>query len=137
MHVEVSFPGGVEVTARYRDHIITTDQPIESGGGGSAPAPFDLFIASLATCAGYFALRFCRQRSIDTAGLAVTLDAERDQRTHMVTAVHIGVALPEGFPDRYREAMVRAIDQCTVKRHLLQPPRFEIALTAVAALAAH
>ena len=126
MHVDVSFPGGAEVAARYRGHSILTDQPFESGGGDAAPSPFDLFVASLAACAGYYALRFCQQRGIDTKGLRVTLDAARDERTHMVNLVRVHVALPADFPERYREAIVRAVDQCSVKRHLLQPPTFEV-----------
>lgn len=126
IHVDVTFPGGVEVAAHYRGHSILTDQPRESGGSDAAPSPFDLFMASLAACAGFYALRFCQQRDIDSSGLGLTLDAERDERTHMVSVVRVEIALPAGFPDRYRDAIVRAVDQCTVKRHLLEPPRFEI-----------
>jgi ribosomal protein S12 methylthiotransferase accessory factor len=134
MRMEMTFPGGLAVDARYEGFTIPTDQPVHAGGGGSAPAPFDLFLASLGTCAGLFALRFCQQRGIAADGLGVTLTTERDAARHLVTEVRLEVRLPEGFPEKYREALLRAVDQCTVKRHLMTPPRFvvEVAEPALA-----
>ena len=124
MHMEMTFPGGLAVDAQYEGFTVPTDQPVHAGGGGTAPAPFDLFLASIGTCAGLFALRFCQQRGISAEGLGVTLATERDDARHLVTEVRLEVTLPDGFPEKYREALLRAIDQCTVKRHLMTPPRF-------------
>lgn len=135
MHIDVTFPGGLAVEARYRGFTIATDQPTHAGGGGSAPSPFDLFLASIATCAGLFALLFCRQRNLDTTGLAVKLEAAREQPKNMVTRLRLELVLPQGFPERYRDAIVRAVDQCTVKRHILQPPAFEVTVTDLATAA--
>ena len=126
MNMEISFPGGLAVIARYPGFTIATDQPVAAGGEGSAPAPFDLFLASLGTCAGLYALRFCRQRSIDTTGLSLTLDTEHESGVGRVSAVRLEIQLPAGFPEKYRDAIVRAVDQCAVKRHILEPPRFEV-----------
>ena len=134
--MEISFPGGMRVDAVQQGFQIRTDQPVAQGGGGTAPSPFDLFLASLGTCAGFYAMRFCQQRNLDTDGLGLSVEFERDAGTKRVARVRIHITLPPAFPERYREALLRAVDQCTVKRHLEQPPRFEVitapALEAVA-----
>jgi ribosomal protein S12 methylthiotransferase accessory factor len=122
--MEITFPGGVAVDATYRGHTVHTDQPLHAGGGDSGPAPFDLFLASIGTCAGLYALRFCQQRDIPTAGLRVTMEPERDDGR--IARLRIAVELPPGFPDKYRAAILRAVDQCTVKRHMVEPPEFEV-----------
>jgi len=71
--LEVSFPGGKRVDVRIRDFEIATDQPVKSGGEASAPQPFDLFLASMAACAGFYALNFCQSRTIPTAGLGLSM----------------------------------------------------------------
>jgi ribosomal protein S12 methylthiotransferase accessory factor len=131
MRIPVHFPGGVAVAARIGAHVVTTDQPVAAGGGATAPAPFDLFLASLATCAGFYALRFCQARELATTGLG--LEMETASEGHGITLVRFHLRLPEGFPERYHEAIVRALDQCAVKRHVDQPPRFEVLLTTAEA----
>jgi ribosomal protein S12 methylthiotransferase accessory factor len=126
MSLEISFPGGVAVEASYKGFTIRTDQPEAAGGAKSAPSPFDLFLASLGTCAGYFALRFCQERRIDTTGLRLSLEAKRDAERHRLSRVCLTLHLPPGFPERYGSALIRATDQCTVKRAILDPPEFEV-----------
>ncbi|MHB8765721.1 MAG: OsmC family protein, partial [Deferrisomatales bacterium] len=82
----------------------------------------------IGTCAGYFALRFCQERELDTAGLKVTLDAPRDPQTHRAATIHLRLHLPEGFPEKYQKAILRAVDQCAVKRHILEAPEFDLQL---------
>ena len=74
--MDIHFAGGLEVEALHKGFRIQTDQPIEAGGSGSAPTPFDLFLASIGTCAGLYALKFCRQRNLDTEGPALKLTTE-------------------------------------------------------------
>jgi len=124
--MEIVFPGGVAVEARHKGFSVRTDQPEAAGGENSAPSPFDLFLVSLGTCAGYFALRFCQERQIDTTGMTLSLETERDAERHRLARVRIVVGLPTGFPEKYRAALLRAADQCTVKRTLIDPPAFEI-----------
>ena len=126
-NMKITFPGGLAVNATFKGFTVLTDQRVESGGGGTAPEPFDLFLASLGTCAGLYALRFCQQRGIDTQGLGLTLTTERDPESKRLALVRLDVELPAGFPEKYREAIVRAVDQCAVKRQILEPPRFEVA----------
>ena len=129
--MDIQFPGGLEVAALDKGFTIVTDQPVEGGGTGSAPTPFDLFLASIGTCAGLYALKFCRQRNLDTEGLALRLTLEKDDTGKHISRVRLEVLLPPAFPEKYREAILRAVDQCKVKRHILEPPQFDV--TAVRA----
>ncbi len=126
MPMEVRFPGGVAVEAIHAGMTIRTDQPVAAGGAGSAPSPFDLFLVSLSTCAGFYALRFCQERGLPTEGLGVTMDWERSPETKLISKIRISVKLPEGFPEKYRAAILRATDQCAVKKHLVSPPEIEV-----------
>ena len=125
----VSFPGGVAVDATYAGHTVHTDQPRAAGGGATAMSPFDLFLASIATCMGFYALRFCQERDLSTEGLGLTLEPLREGDGKRMTALRIAVELPPAFPEKYRSAIERAIDHCAVKSQLLNPPRFELSLS--------
>jgi putative redox protein len=133
MEITVDFPGGSRVDARIGNFIVRTDQPQAVGGENSAPSPFELFLASLATCAGYYVLGFCRMRGISTEGIRVTQRMERDAATKMVAKITVDIQLPPEFPKQYVPAVVRAAESCLVKKHLESPPAFEVrALEATA-----
>lgn len=133
MAMDISFPGGVAVSARLGEITIRTDQPSAAGGTGTDPSPFDLFLASIGTCAGYYAVRFCRERQIPTEGLSLRMDWERDPESKLVSRISVAMTLPPGFPEKYRDAIVRAADQCTVKKHLAAPPAIVVTADALAA----
>ncbi len=124
--MQITFPGGVAVEADIDGTSIRTDQPVRHGGGGTAPAPFELFLTSIGTCAGYYALRFCQERQIPTEGLALSMTWERSPATKLISGIRIEIALPPGFPEKYRTAILRAADQCAVKKHLVEPPAIEV-----------
>ena len=124
--MKVSFPGGKQVQAEYRGFTIKTDQSATSGGNGSAPSPFDLFLASIATCAGYYVMAFCQSRDISTDDIELTMSMDHNEELHLIESIHIDVSLPAGFPERYVAACVKAAEQCTVKRHLQTPPRIHL-----------
>jgi ribosomal protein S12 methylthiotransferase accessory factor len=124
--MRVSFPGGKRVDAEYGGFTVRTDQPPEAGGAGSAPQPFDLFLASIATCAGIYVKGYCDSRSIATDGLSIEMQVEREPEKHRVTRLVLELRLPPGFPEKHREAVVRAADLCSVKKHILAPPAFEV-----------
>lgn len=124
--MEITFPGGVAVEARHGSTTIRTDQPEKAGGTGMAPSPFDLFLASIGTCAGFYALRFCQERQLPTEGLGAAMSWERNPETHLIERIRIELTLPAGFPEKYRTAILRAADQCTVKKHLAEPPAIEV-----------
>jgi len=126
--IGVEFPGGRRVDASLRGHLVATDQPVEAGGEDVAPSPFELFFVSLATCAGYYAMRFCESRQIERDGLDVELHVDRAPNHGPITAVRIEVKLPHDFPERYREALLRAVDQCAVKKFVAAPAPIETTL---------
>ncbi len=122
----VTFPGGARVDAQFGHHTIRTDQPPHAGGDGSAPAPFALFLASIGTCAGIYVLGFCKQRGLPTEGIHIVQRMESDPRTGMIGRIVMDIQVPPDFPEKYRDALVRAASQCAVKKHLEMPPRFEV-----------
>ena len=124
--MEITFPGGVKVNAQLNDFEIATDQPERNGGDNTAPSPFDFFLASLGTCAGFFALRFCQQRDLPTDGLKMSLSSQHNKETKKLERVEITMTLPKDFPEKYRSAIIRATDQCAVKKALLDPPEIEL-----------
>ena len=124
--MEVTFGGNKKVNAAYNGFEIKTDQPASSGGDGSAPAPFDLFLASLGTCAGIFALSFMQNRELNTDGFRILISFTRDEERHLVKKVKMEFKLPQDFPPRYKEALLKAAGLCSVGRHLHTPPEFEL-----------
>jgi ribosomal protein S12 methylthiotransferase accessory factor len=124
--IKVTFPGGYRVHAEYKGFVIKTDQPVDEGGEGTAPAPFDLFLASIATCAGFYTVAFCREREIPTDKAGIVMRMEKDEGTKMIGKITIEINLPPEFPEKYKNAVIRAVDHCTVKAHMMRPPAFEI-----------
>jgi len=124
--IHVILGDGLKVDAHYKSFVIKTDQPKHQGGEGTAPSPFDLFLVSLAACAGFYVLEFCRSRKIPTDRISVTMKTEKGPESKMIEKVFILIDLPPDFPDKYKNAVVKAVDTCTVKAHILKPPAFEI-----------
>ncbi len=126
MDMKITFPGGKRVNAEYNGHIIKTDQTIPNSGHGSAPEPFDLFLASIGTCAGIYVLGFCQQRGIDTTDLELiqTMNYSPDMR--FITYIGLDIKLPAGFPEKYKSAIIKSAQLCKVKRHLEQSPTFDV-----------
>jgi len=126
MEMTITFPGGARVDAEFGPHVVRTDQPREGGGEGSAPTPFATFLASIATCSGIYVLGFCRQRRLSTDGIRLTQRIEPDPATGLIGRIAIAIHVPPDFPEKYHAALVRAVDQCAVKKHLERPPSFDV-----------
>ena len=124
--IKVEFAGGKRIDARVGEFHIQTDQPARYGGDAQAPAPFELFLASIATCAGIFAWNFCEMRKLSTEGLALEMVCIDDEQKKMIGEVQFHLTLPEGFPDKYRAGIVRAMQQCAVKKHMQEAPAFSV-----------
>ena len=124
--VAISFPGGKRIDARIGDFTIHTDQSEKSGGSASAPEPFDLFLASIASCAGIYAWNFCEARHLATEGIGLKMLCERDQKQRRITRMRLQLTLPQGFPEKYRSGILRAMELCAVKRHIHEAPAFSI-----------
>ena len=126
MEMTVTFPGGARVDAQLGSHIIRTDQPVRGGGDDSAPAPFSLFLASIGTCAGIYVLGFCEKRGLPTDGIEIVQRMVPDMRTGMIGRIELDIKVPPAFPEKYHEALIRAASQCAVKKHLENPPAFDV-----------
>ncbi len=126
--LKVIFGDNYKIDVDYKGFTVKTDQPVHDGGDGTAPSPFDYFLVSLAACAGYYALAFCRERKIPVEGLGVTMTTERGEVSKMIDKISIAVVPPAGFPEKYRAALVKSVDHCTVKAHMMRPPQFEVFL---------
>jgi ribosomal protein S12 methylthiotransferase accessory factor len=126
MDMEIRYAGGKKVDAEFRGFTIHTDQTVEDGGQDSAPAPFEFFLASIGTCAGFYVFTFCESREIDTRGIILHLRAERSADDTRLETVRIQIKLPPEFPEKYRKAVIRSAEQCSVKKAIMNPPDFEI-----------
>ena len=132
MSMQIVFPGGKKVSALYRGFTIETDQSVQSGGDGSAPEPFDLLLASIGTCAGLYVLKFFETRNIPVGDTRLIVRPEKSSETGLVGKIEIEIQLPPEFPERYTGAIKRAAELCTVKKHLNNPPVFEVLVTSEA-----
>ncbi len=122
----VTFPDGKRVDASYNGFTIATDQAVDSGGDGSAPEPFDHFLASIATCTGIYVLGFCQKRGIPYEGIRLVQSWERDEKSRRLTTIRITIEVPPGFPEKYHKAIIRAANQCSVKKTIENPPQFDL-----------
>jgi ribosomal protein S12 methylthiotransferase accessory factor len=123
--IVVTLPGGKRVDAQVGSHLVRTDQPAQAGGEDSAPTPFSLFLASIGTCAGIFVAGFCQKRGISTEGIRIV------ERLHYgedggLAGVELDIEVPPAFPEKYREALVRVADQCSVKKAIQTQPWFQV-----------
>ena len=126
MEMEIFFPEGKRVDAQYEGFIIQTDQSIKNGGNGSSPEPFNLFLASIGTCAGIYVLSFCQQRKIPTDKIKIMQRMEDSADGKMIGKIIIDIKLPPDFPQKYRKAVISSAQLCAVKKHMEQSPDFSI-----------
>jgi len=124
--MHIYFPGGAKVYADHHGFTIQTDQPVSREDPGSAPTPFDLFLASIGTCAGIYVLGFCQQRNIPTEGISLDMHQVYDQASGMITNVSIDISVPADFPEQYKPSLIKVAELCKVKKHLAAPPAFSI-----------
>jgi putative redox protein len=125
MEIKVLFPGNMKVNAKFGNFEVFTDQKKKVGGDETAPEPFSLFLVSIGTCTGAYILSFCKERNIDTEGLGLKLTTEADKEKKRVSKIKIDIQLPSGFPEKYKDAIVKTAELCAVKKHILMPPQFE------------
>ena len=118
MPIDIYFDGNKKVNALVDDFTVFTDQAVQAGGDGSAPAPFTLFLASLGTCAGIYVKSFCDQRGIASSSITLTMDTVYDPVRKMIAKIIIDIHVPADFPEQYEEAVAKTASLCAVKRHL-------------------
>ena len=127
MEMIIDFPGGSRVDAHFGSFTVATDQPPVA----SAPSPFEVFLAAIGTCAGIYVLGFCQQRNLPANGIHIVERIDRNHSTGMVETIGLEIQVPPEFPEKYRDALFRGADQCAVKKHLENPPRFNIQTVVV------
>ncbi len=124
--LKIEFAGGKAVNALLDGHRIRTDQPVASGGGASAPTPMDLFLAAIGTCAGLSAVAYCESRDIPTESLGLEVLCTRSATEPRFEKVELKLSVPADFSEKHRIGIERAMNLCSVKRHILSPPEFAL-----------
>lgn len=129
--MEVTFDGGKVITAHLNGHKIITDQPINGGGTNTAPSPFELFLASIGTCAGIYVKGFCDQRGIPADNIKIIQSMEYDRTTGLPSDIKIDIQLPADFPEMYKDAVIKVADLCKVKKTIANPPKFSVVTSTI------
>ena len=123
---DITFPGNKKVNGQFREFTVQSDQPLEEGGDNTQPSPFEYFLASIGMCAGFYVLSFCQSRSLATDNIKMTQTVIRNDKTHLAEEIMIDVLLPPDFPEKYKAAVVKAAQSCSVKKFLEAPPEILI-----------
>ncbi|MBI5085566.1 MAG: OsmC family protein [Acidobacteria bacterium] len=135
MEVNVSYLGDVQFEAEARGHKIVCDQPLEAGGADEGMTPPEFLLASLATCAGFYAVQYLRARNLPSAGLRVKVVAEKALQPARLDHFVITVQAPGITQDRDVEGIRRSAEKCLVKNTMLIPPSISVAVEAPATAA--
>ena len=129
--MEITFDGGKVVTAHAHGHSIRTDQPLDNGGGNTAPAPFDLFLASIGTCAGIYVKSFCDRRNIPTDNIKIIQKTEYNKETGLPVNITLDIQLPADFPEKYKASVINVAELCKVKKTIANPPVFDVITSTI------
>jgi putative redox protein len=127
--------GGDRLLVTVRGHTLLADQPVEDGGGDTAPTPTEIFIASFAGCVAFYAERFLRRHGLSTEGLKVGCAYDWAESPHRVGAIDVNVEAPSLTADK-RQAFERVIDHCTIHNTLRVPPAVRVSVTTARSAAA-
>ena len=126
MEIKVNFLDNLRLEAKFDDFTVVADQPIRYKGDGSAPGPFDYFLASSALCAAYFVKLYCQTRSIPTENIRLSQNNIVDPDNRYNQVFKIQVELPADISDKDRQGILRSIERCTVKKVVQTGPEFVI-----------
>lgn len=126
MEIKVNFLDKLRLEAKFDDFTVIADQPIRYKGDGSAPGPFDYFLASSALCAAYFVKLYCNTRNISTENIRLSQNNIVDPENRYQQIFKIQVELPADMSDKDRQGILRSIERCTVKKVVQAGPEFVI-----------
>jgi ribosomal protein S12 methylthiotransferase accessory factor len=126
MDITVSFPGGKKVDAQFGDFVVKTDQSVKEGGEASAPSPFEYFLASLGSCAGFYVLSYLQARDLPCEGVKIVQSHQFNQKSHRLEKICLKIVLPPEIDSKHHKPIVRSAQKCSVKRLIESPPEFEI-----------
>lgn len=126
MEMEISFPKNQQVKVSWENYEITTDQLVKYGGDGEFPEPYKLFLASVASCGGYYLLKFCEARNIDHQKIKMKMVYSWKDKEKESPLFEIKIKVPEDFDEKYIIPLQKAVEQCAVKRAINSNPIFQI-----------
>lgn len=129
IHVQVNQTEGVRFEIEARGHMIVSDQPAENGGADSGMTPPELMLASLGSCAGYYALQYLKTRKLAEGGVTVSVKAEKLKQPARLGEFHIDVVSPVALTEEQRQGLMRSVHQCLIHNTLLSVPEIAIRLT--------
>ena len=132
MEAIINYVDGVRFLAESRSHVVVCDQPRGNSGADTGMSPPEFLLASLGTCAAFYALQYLRARSLAADGLKVRVAAEKALEPARLGSFQIEVVVPELEP-RHTEGILRAVKSCLVHNTLLNPPVIEIVVQTAAA----
>jgi len=126
MEIKVNFLDNLRIEAKFDDFTVLADQPIRYKGDGSAPSPFDYFLASSALCAAYFVRVYCKSRDIPTENIRISQNNIVDPEDRYNQVFQIQVEMPDSISEKDRKGILRSIDRCTVKKVIQTGPTFNV-----------
>lgn len=135
MEVNIQYLGNVQFEVDARGHKTVCDQPFEAGGDNEGLTPPELLLASLGTCAGYYAVEYLKTRNLPMEGLAVRVVAEKVKGPARLDQFRIEVNVPSGLDEQQVEGVKRSVGKCLVKNTLVTPPTIELDVRGVASVA--
>ena len=122
MEIKVNYLDNLRIEALFDDFKVIADQPIRYKGDGSAPGPFDYYLASSALCAAYFVKVYCNAREISTDNIRLSQNNIVDPENRHKQSFKIQVELPESLSDKDCQGILRSIERCTVKKFIQKSP---------------
>ena len=129
MEIKVNLEGGKRFSNQIVNQRIVTDQPVKHGGTDAAPAPYDLFVASIGTCAGFYVQSYCESKGVDASGIDITLHLKRDPENKKVSGFVTKIHIPEGLPEKLHSALRTVAEQCAVTKTIMNNPEFIVETT--------
>jgi uncharacterized OsmC-like protein len=133
MEVKVSHVDGVRFAIQARSHVVPCDQPLENGGEDSGMTPPEFLLASLGSCAAYYAVEYLRTRNLAETGVEVSVTAEKLLKPARLGSFRVHVLCPVKLSPEQTEGLMRSVHHCLVHNTLLSAPEIEIDLTTVGA----
>ncbi len=130
--VLVDHLGGVQFEVKARNHTVICDQVVENGGFDEGMTPPEFLLASLGTCAGYYAVQYLKARNLPMEGLRIRTTADKAKAPARLTDFHIEIEYPHDLDERHHEGIVRAVHACLIHNTLLNAPRIDVGVTTPA-----
>lgn len=134
MEVVINHLGDVQFEVKARNHTVYCDQPVEAGGFDEGMTPPEFFLASLGTCAGYYAAQYTKARNLPTQGLRIRVTAEKAKAPARLDDLRIFVEYPQALDARHREGLLKAVHSCLIHNTLLSPPKITTEIVAPEAM---